>query len=109
MFKSSLRGVILLTSGAKARKWSNLVSLTSFSRPLEPRPESAQIIIPELILPTSGANARKLSNLAAKMLFYSVFVTLCNSKVSFHEVFLTLWNAEVSFYKVLLTCVHAEV
>jgi len=85
VLKSSLLDVILSTSGANARKWSNRASWTSFCRLLEPRPESAQIEPPgrhfvdfwsqgqkvlkssilSVILSTSCAKAGKYSNRAS--------------------------------------------
>ena len=43
VLKSNLRELILLTSGAEARKCPDLACWPSFCRLLEPRPESAQI------------------------------------------------------------------
>jgi hypothetical protein len=85
VIKSSLLGLVLSTSGAKARKSSNRASWDWFCRLLEPRPESHQIEPPGtgfvdfwsqgqkvikssllgLILTTSGAKARKSSNRAS--------------------------------------------
>ena len=85
VIKSSLLGLLLSTSEAKARKSSNRASWDWFSRLLEPRPESHQIELPgtgfvdfwsqgqevikssflELIFSTSGAKARKSLNRAS--------------------------------------------
>ena len=80
--KSSLLGLVLPTSGAKARTSSNRTSLDWIFRRLEPMPKCNQIKLPGtgivdflnqdwkvtkssllgLVLSTSGAEARKSSN-----------------------------------------------
>ena len=112
--KSSVLGLVLWTSGAKARKSSNRASSEWFSRRLEPRPENHQIELPEngfvdfltqswevvkskllgLVLSTSEAKARKSSNRAP----WAWFCRFLEPKLESHSIkppgtgFLDFWS-----------------